>query len=553
MSVVEILAGRASGTRRSTPSGGGSVGPVTVPAAVDPTGLTWTKDAEVPVFFLIDEAFIYETNDFDSATGLTAVTGSAPSVSGGNLVISDSGLIKGDVGPTTAWWCREMTIADMAVVGTQQRLGPQLIKDGSNYLAGFYDSVNQTAGIIQNGNVLFEYTVVGGLNTTGLKLYLICSCLGLSLWAREVGGQPQLMGYAESAIDYRLNTLLSQFHFGTYSAQAGGSGTHYISQVRAGASGGSGFFNTGPVFNVDGSPRIYNGKELVLKDLGGFMTGNNGFMSCVSCLLAIDHTGAYEILGRFYFEHVGYTSANAVTKLQLQSNGGWQGTFTNCNATSVPFSSDPRFLLDYNDAFAEVIIQSADQISIDIDDSDATQYDTELFVSDSETSLLTAAGFGVARPRLYRGADVDSMDTQSNYSDGYFHEIGRRFKFNNQWWATYSVFFSLAGYPTLHIDGNYRPRVFSLPSLDLVGLIQINGTGQPQIYSSMIPGLMFFPVQSAGKTYYKAIGFNTNSYSTTDANGATVLFLWCIGDIVILTANEHSIGYEFPDAGEYPA
>jgi len=387
---------------------------------VNPSLLTWTKVHEERYLNLVDENHVHYTSDFSSSTSnLSAVSGSAPSISGGNLVITGSVKYQSTSTSVASWNTTELTIASMGSAGDSNKLGPMFIKDATHYIAAVYDNVEERLQIIQNDVLIQElpYTI----STTNLKIFLIISGNSISVWYQEDGEDVTCGFCIISTVDLKALDI-TEYKYGVYCLQSGGSTTHNVSSLRGSASGGVSLFNNRIVRNEDGSDYILAGKLLMTADITNISSlGNSSYIDANSVLLSID-TASFdvEIVGRFYFDRSATLQGGQ--DLHIIWNGSqWLCTYVPVELSGALEGPDYYFYLDYADIFTEVIVPEADLTYITFNGGGSI-YDVNTRLISGVYKSAVTAGFGNGRAKLYSGPDLDDMTVVSNYDDGDFYE-----------------------------------------------------------------------------------------------------------------------------------
>lgn len=486
----------------------------------NPSLLTWTKVHEERFLNAMDENHVHYTSDFTTSTSnLSAVSGSAPSIAGGNLVISGSVKYRSTSNPIAAWTTAELTIAAMGSAGDSNKLGPCIIKDATHYIAAVYDKIGGRVQVVQNDIVLISYSL--SLNTNNLKIYLLVSGNSLSFFYKESGGD-LTCGFvvpSVSLVDMK-SVDMTEYKYGVYCLQSGGTTTHNVTSLRGAASGGVGLYNDKIVRNEDGSEFLLAGKLIMTADISNpSPLGGNSYIDINSVVLSIDTaTFDVEIIGRFYFDRSSKRLGGA--DLHVIFNGSqWLITYVPVDNTGgVDGGTDYYFYLDYADLFTENVIDEADLTHITFNGtSDA--YDVSTRLIGGEYKSAVTRGFGAGRAGLYSGTDFDNMDFVSGYNDGIFYESGGWIRYRHHWYLMYSTF------------GNTKQIVLSYPDLNLVGYMDL-----PFITDTYIPGYDWYCKQVNGTTIYYMIGFDTNLF---------LGFPWALGRLVVWKATETKNGYEF--------
>jgi hypothetical protein len=511
---------------KSAASGGGLI---TSPAAANPTALSWTKLADYRYLTQIDENHIHYTSNFSAGTStLTAVTGSAPVVSGGNLQVSGSCLYKSTSNPIASWMTAEMTIASMGSAGASQKLGPAIVKDASNYLACVYDSVAQRVQIIKNGTVVRDFART--LNPVGLKIWIVVHRYYVNMWTKEASGAIAFQAHFESTDEYVGNNIALDFKYGVYCSQ-GAATTHQVSSVRGGASGGVGIFNNRVAANEDGSPYIHEGKLLMTGDLSAQGDQNYTYNAPNSCVFSVDlNDYSLTILTRFYFRRNSKILGGQNIKLYRMNTGNWIMTYTPVD-DSGSLEGPDVYIDDLTDSEVltngETIINASRLKSFNI--AITNIFDVNVRKVDGLWYSLWGRGFGAARPALFVGTQIDNMVLTEEYDDGNFQELTCWARMNNTWYYIYMGFDYL------------KPRVYNHPSLTLLGTIDTPVTSN----NGRIPGSDWFVKQVGGTVEYYLIVFDNQELTTIDAGGNSVRWQWSLGMFEVWKANETAVGTEF--------
>jgi len=545
MSILTLLL-----AAQSNPTPGG-VGPVTVPAAASPLLLTYEQQSITEIDIQgIHPSYVHLTNDFATVTGLTTYTGTPATINAGKLQFTGSYIGISSTAPLASWFCVELTIDAMQSAGTNQKLGPAFAYNGgagtgsSGYVAAVYDCVANKVEIIQNDVVLFSYSKV--LNPVGLTLYFGCSGKSFYLLAKEAGGEIEFMGQINGPYDFRADNTASLYRYGVFCEQTGAAATHTATLLRGGASGGFGCFNQAMVTDDRGYPVHRDGKLLMTGDLGGI---GGSYMAANNCLWELDvDAGTIEIVGRYYmqrdpsYESVGFVGGGQDMKMMyIIDEDRFLCTYVACDGFhGILDHSDKKFYVDYADAFTEHVIPYTAFTVIDVATA-VKLYDVDLRVIDGESAMLAQTHqHPINYIRMYRGADVDSMDTMEDHSDGGFFELGRWARFNNTNYCTFSRFANIGSIP-VEVPGNFTVEAMSYPAFTYLGEIPM-----PYVDARRVPGGFSYVKQEDGKSYYYFVMFDTYPLMVTDAGGTPMTFDWAIGRLVIMKAVEFSIGYEYP-------
>lgn len=477
-----------------------------------PNLLTWTKVHEERFLNVVDENHVHYTSNFSSSTSnLSAVSGSAPSISGGNLVITGSVKYKSTSNPIGAWTTAELTIASMGSVGDSNKLGACIIKDATHYIAAIYDKPNTRLQIIQNDIVLGSLSHT--LNTTNCKIFLVISGSSISVWYQESGDDLTLALARQSSDDLRAIDM-TEYKYGVYCLQSGGSTTHNVSSLRGSASGGVGLFNDKIVRNQDGSDFILDGKLIMTADLvNPAVLGIDSYTDANSVLLSIDTTTFdVEIIGRFYFDRDSKRAGGQDLHI-IWDNGQWLITYVPVDILGSGVFSDYYFYLDYADIFTEVVVPEADLTFIYF--SGFPYYDASIRKIGGEYKAAVTAALNAY---LFTGASLDAMTNVSQYNTDDAWECGAWIRYKATWYLMYSSF------------GNTKQIVLSYPAMDSVGMMDL-----PFVADGRIPGYDWYCKQTNGITTYYMIGFDTELYSGD----------WTMGNFVVWKATETKNGYEF--------
>lgn len=499
-----------------------SCAPVTVPAAADPTGLTWTKVYEQRFVKTIDEGFIKYTSNFAVNTStLTAVSGPSPSVSGGNLQITNSCLYRSATSPNSAWDATEMTIGSMTSAGDSNKLGPTLASL-TGYIAGIYEKVTGKIQIIQNDVILASSNIT--LNTTGLKLWIVLYGNGLALWYKEASGSETLGLTVANSYNFKADatTTTTDYKFGVYCLQSGGTTTHTVSSLRGGASGGVGIFNNRLARKKsDGSYVYVGGKLVMLGDLSPASDASNSYVNVNACVWLLDTSDfSLEIVGRLYFDRASSRLGGQDCKLLLNDDNTWTLTTVPVDLNGTPDSpngNDYFATLNYDDVFEEHIIEEADLTELGFDASNI--YDANIIFIDG-LYRVTGSTWGSNVSRLFSGSSLTALTQISSFDDGVPRELGCTIRFNNTWRTMWTTFGD-----TKEIIKGFTDMSTSLGLLDL-----------PFTTSTYIPGYDWFVKQDGTNSEYYLIGFDTQEYQSKP---------WSLGRLVVWKANEHSVGCEF--------
>jgi hypothetical protein len=506
----------------------GSGGSITSPAGNDPTELTWTKIHEARYLEPIDENFIHYASNFSAGTsGLVNAIGPTVTTSSGKLVISDTCIYKSPANPSAAWFCVELTIDSMVVTGTRQKLGPAIHANSLNYYAGTYDCVAQRFELTKDGTVIRTANEV--VNTAGLKLYLVMTFYGVSLWYKEATGAYQLaFTHIEGTSNYYGEGALSVYKYSVFSDQSTPA-THLVSSLRGGVSGGFGIFNNRVVAHEDGSPYFRNGKLLMTGDMAGISTSSINYQTLNAALLEVDiDDWSVEVVGRYYFNRLGNTYGGANNHLYyLDSTDQWLMTYSKVEVNGNLEENDNYIFLDESRLFGEQIF---DDIELDeIGFTMTNQYDANPRKIGGTWYVPVCSGFGDGRARMWTGPSIDNLTANLLYDDGEFLECAVWARLNEQWFVLYCTF------------GDIKMRSFNPFTWNTQGLLNIPFT----VTSARIPAYDWFVKQSGGNSQYYLMGFDTNELTVEDANENTATYPWAIGRFVVWQANEISNGYEF--------
>jgi len=490
----------------------------------NPTLLTWTKVHEERFLSLVDENHVKYTSDFASSTSnLSAISGSAPSISGGNLVISNSVKYQSTSTTVAAWATAELTIASMGSAGDSNKLGPMFIKDVDEYIAAVYDKVRGYLQIIQNDVRLGELPY--SINTTDLKIFLIVSGNSLSVWYQESGEEPTV-GFSQNSTDDLKALDISEYKFGVYCLQSGGTTTHNVSSLRGSASGGIGLFNNKIVRNQDGSDYILAGKLLMTADLVNISNAVYQWNDANCVLLSIDTaTFDVEIVGRFYFDRFSKRLGGQDLHV-IWDGSNWLINYVPADRIGLAENSDFYFYLPYADIFTEIVVDEADLTIINSSGGNIG-YDISTRLIGGNFVSATTNTFNAC---LYSGSDYDVMSNVSCYDDAEDWECAQWIHYNGSWYLTYSSY------------GDTRQIVLTYPDLDLVGFMNLPFVSDPE---GRIPGYDWYCKQVNGRTIYHMIGFDTEEFEATIPVFGFTKFPWTLGNLVVWKATETKKGNEF--------
>lgn len=489
----------------------------------NPSLLTWTKVHEERYLNLMDENHVHYTSNFSSSTSnLSALSGSAPSISGGNLVITGSIKYQSTSTSVASWNATELTIASMGSAGSSNKLGPCFIKDATHYIAAVYDKVTGYLQIIQDDAVLYQlpYTI----NTTGCKIFLIISGNSISVWYQESGGDVTLGFSYTSTIDLKAIDI-TQYKYGVYCLQTGGSTTHNISSLRGAASGGVSLFNNKIVRNADGSDYILAGKLLMTADVTNASSLTYPYIEVNSVLLSVDTaTWAVEIVGRFYFDRSSKRLGGQ--DLHVIWNGSqWLITYVPIDDSPSLEGDDYYFFLNYADIFTEVVVAEADLTHIGF--STGTNYDVSTRIIGGVFKSAVTTYPHIAK--LFSGSDLDAMSPVATLSTTNEWECGFWARYRGTWYLSYSGF------------GDTKQIVLGYPAMDSIGMMNLPFVANP----ALIPGYDWYCKQTNGKTTYYMIGFDTQLFSANISTFGTIEFAWTLGRFVVWKATEQKNAYEF--------
>lgn len=472
---------------------------------------------------MMDENHVHYTSDFaSSVSNLSAISGSAPSISGGNLVLTGSVKYQSTSTSVAAWTTVEMTVASMGSVGDSNKLGPCFIKDATNYIAAIYDKVNARLQIIQNDVVIMSNTITA-INTTGLKIFLVVSGNSLSVWYQE-SGEDLTCGFSfNSSVDLK-GLDITEYKYGVYCLQSGATTTHNVSLLRGAASGGVSLFNNKIVRNTDGSDYILDGNLLMTADLMNISSQTHQWNDANSVLLSIDTaTFDVEILGRFYFDRDSRRLGGQALHV-IWEGSQWLITYATADNVGLVEGTDLYFRLDYADLFTEVVIDEADLTQITFAGG-GVNYDVSTRIIGGDYKIAVDRSFIGA---LYSGDDMDSQALVSSFDNEYDWECAGWIRFDGVWYLTYSSF------------GDTRQVVLNYPDMDLVGYMNL-----PFVSSAYIAGYDWYCKQVNGKTTYHMIGFDTQLFTATIPNFGVTAFAWTVGNLVVWKATEQKTGNEF--------
>jgi hypothetical protein len=526
--------------------GGGSYYPVTIPAAANPTGVTWTNVSQkyyqpsaLEYFHLIDKNHFYYTSNFSAGlSNLSALTGTTPTLSGGNLQVTGSTtLITSTTSPATPWNSTELLTDAMGAGG---QAGPMLIKNANNYLAAPYDKTANQFKVIQTvggtTSTLFTKTPSvsewGGV-TSNLKILLNFHGNNLSVWIRENNLLIKFVGSVVlTDIDLTADGEISNWKYGIYCNSSGS--THSIASLRGGASGGAGFFNNHFTEYASGKPYMHSGDRLFTADWTSFGTQAINYIYATPVLFKENTTThSVESFTRFYIRRDDGDGLKIVggqaIKLKKLADGTWLFSY-------VPLQSDGSLLQPDRYTFltdeqvlggGEVIIDDSDMLDFGFYDSPANIYDLNAYLIDGTWYVEGALGFGSPRPVVYYGPSLDNLSAKYTYDDGTVFESGQLCWFGNTPYWLFSTF------------GNSRVRVFTL-NLTSLGWLQL-----PEGSGSRIGGWGFSYDQSGGNTFYNCSGFRTTEIAPTDITGTTQSMPWTMDEKTDYRSVQHSVGYEF--------
>lgn len=491
----------------------------------NPSLLTWTKIHEERFLELVDNNFIHYASDFAASTSnLTALSGSAPAISGGNLVIDGSVKYQSTSTSVAAALTAEMTIASMGSVGDSNKLGPAFMKSSTDYIAVVYDKVGSRLQIIQRDTVLYSNTIPA-INTTNLKLFLLITGRSIAVWYQESGEEVTCGFIVLSRIELQ-NIDITEYKYGVYCLQSGSTTTHNVSSLRGTASGGVGLFNDKIVRNLDGSDYIQDGKLLMTADLSNpSARGGAAYVDANSVVIAIDTaTFEVEIVGRIYYRVAG------TLFIGQDLHVIWDGDQWLCTYVPIQLAggvgADDYFYVDSADLFTELIIDEADITQIGW--PSGSPYDVSTRIIDGLFYSAATNGFAAC---LYSGATLDDMDavTDCVTPGGFDWECASWIRYMGEWYLTWSGF------------GDTRQVVLTYLNLELVGYMDLPFV--PNI--SRIPGYDWYTKQTNGRTTYHMIGFDTQEFTAVIPNLGSNTFPWTLGRLVVWKATETRTGYEF--------
>jgi len=496
-----------------------------------PTGLTWTKVQEERYLNLVDENHVHYTSDFTSSTSnLSAVSGSAPSISGGNLVITGSVKYKSTSTSVASWNTTEINIAAMGSISDTNKLGACFIKDATHYIAGVYEKTAGRLQIIQNDVIL--QTLPYSLNTNNLKIFLVISGNSISIWYQESGGDVTCGFSSTSTVDLKALTI-SDYKFGVYCLQTGT--THNVTSLRGSASGGVSFFNIKLArHKSDGSEVIIGGRLFATADLTNISSlGSSSYVEANSVFISID-TASFndiQIEGRFYFDRSSKRlGGQDLHALLNEGSNEWEITYVPVdNSGALDGGVDLFFNLDSADIFTEVVIAAADLTAMDFNGVSDVYDVSSRFIGGVYKSAVTK-GFGTGRAWLFSGSALDDMTLVDSYDDGTFYECSSWVRYRGVWYLTYATF------------GDTKQIVLSYPGMNKIGYFNLPFATDPQ---GRIPGYEWYCKQTNGKTTYYLLGFDTEEFEATVPIYGLTIFPWTMGNFVVWKATEQKNGYEF--------
>jgi hypothetical protein len=553
-----ILEGRKKGVfvpQFTLPSGGGGVGsfPVNdsiakgflisdsgvVNTGLTPMSMTWKKINQQRYFTTIDDNFIdykskYEANmTFEDTT----ISGSTPTVINSNLVVVGNSKMRVSSGPTTAWTTVEMNIQSMNSNGTGNILGPAIIADSLNYIAGVYNSVMGYCSIVVNGTNVFYKAI--DLDSSFIKLQLIITGNTVGMWAESNSNRYFIGNYNSASLGLVSDTALARYKYGIVSYSIGGVSTNTVSLLRAGSSGGGGLLNVKVVTNEDGSPYTYSNKVLFTADLQASPNQNSeqGYVDGNSRVFMMDmNTFHIESVGRIFVRRPN--NGNPITlgseniKLTwFSSLKKWLLIYAPWDMQGGPFTySDVYTWIDYEAPFGSTVIDSSqfNQFGINKATFPGQLYDLSVRkIGDSIYVLGAYKNGGNAYPSIFSGISISSLPIGHQYPTSTFLECGNFMKVQGKWFISYYTF------------GDTRGIVFDL-QLDSLGYMNLPFAASPGI--NAIPGYELLPYQKNGKTNYYLIGFDSQNLTLNSTE-----YPWTRGNFSVFRSDQLSIGYEFPN------
>lgn len=495
----------------------------------NPSTLSYTKVYQERFVTPIDNSFIHYTSDFaSSVSNLSAVTGASPSISGGNLVVSDTTLMKSTTTAGKSWMCCEMTISSMSTTGASQKLGPAIVKDSSNYICGLYDSVGQTVSIIENGTqrAAANYT----LNTTNCKLWIILTRFSISFWGQPSGGALKLLLLYDTSIAYDGLTTMDTYYYGVRSVQSTAA-NHNVSSLRGGLPGTFGTLNTRVVVDENGAPYYRSGKLILTADLVAPTTNSAGYNAANSALLEMDvDTYELNIIGRYFFKRNSKILGGQDIKIQYRADEAkWMMTYARVDDILNGFENDVYILMTEAEMLDETVFEDTRYNAFGIADANAYDYSSRLI--GGTWYVLAADGWGErAIAKLYTGSSLSSLTLADSYDDGVrFFELTSFARFNDTWYYLYTGFDYL------------KVAVLSHPNMDFVGNIDY----PTFVANSRIGGSDWWVKQSGGVSEYYLICFDNQTAVFTDATGNQIPFTNAVGNHAIWKATETRTGLEF--------
>lgn len=507
-------------------------------SGLTPMDLTWDKVHQQRFFSVIDDNFInyksaYEANmTFEDTT----IQGTTPTITGSNLIVSGSSMMKVKTGPKAAWCAIELNLQKMTSLGSANIIGPALIKDSSNYIAGVYDAVSQTAYIKVNGTNVLTKSV--NLDSSFIKLQLVITGTSVIMWAESNSNKYFIGTYNSGTLGLVADSTLKYYKYGIYALNSGGTSTNTVSLLRGGASGGGGLLNVRLVTNEDGSSYKYGNKVLFTADLEAAPNGAvSGYTNGNSSVFSMDiNTFQIETVGRFYMKRSpsGTLKTLGSTNIKLAwypSLKKWLFIYDYFDdAATVQSHNDQYAWLDYEAPFGQTILDSSQLNNFGFNtttypgffyDAQVRKINGNYYVSGTYKSTPTA------NPIIFSGTSLSSLTTAHQYSTTTFLECGTFLKYQGNWYLNYFSY------------GDTKAVIFDI-SLDSLGVLNLPFAPSPG--TNGIPGYEWLPYQKNGKTNYYLVGFDSQNLTL----GGTE-YQWSRGNLVVFKAQQTSVGYEFPN------